>query len=102
MIDINPPIKERNTDDLLKIVGTPKDWRPEIVNLAETELKNRKIDKEKIKTAKHLSQKREKLKKSKKANESLFWDFISEPFGTLIVILFSWELKKDGFDRKLC
>ena len=100
MIDFNPPIKERNTNDLLEIVGTPNDWNPEIVKLAETELKNRKIDNKKIKTAKYISQKKEKIKKSKKADESLFWDFISEPFGTIIVILFSWELKKDGFERK--
>ncbi|MDV7187955.1 hypothetical protein R3X25_11740 [Lutibacter sp. TH_r2] len=100
MIDFNPPIKERGTNDLLKIVGTPKDWNPEIVKLAETELKIRKVDNEKIKTAKHLSKKREKFKKSKKANESLLWDFIGDPFSTIIVILFSWELKKDGYDRK--
>jgi len=100
MTDFNPPIKERSTNDLLEIVGTPKDWNPEIVRLAENQLKNRKIDNEKIKTAKYISQKRDKVKKTKKTNESLLWDFISEPFGTIIVILFSWELKKDGFDRK--
>jgi len=100
MTSFNPPIKDRSTKDLLEIVGSPKDWNSQLVELAETELKTRKIGNEKIKTAKYISKKRVKIKKSKKANDSLIWDFISEPFGTIVVILFSWELKKDGFDRK--
>lgn len=100
MIDIKPPIIERSTEELLEIVGLPKDWKPEIVDLAMFELKKRKIDKQKIDTAKYLSQKRERIKKSNKANESLLWDFIGDPLWTIVIILFSWELKKDGFDRK--
>jgi len=100
MIDFNPPIKERKTEELLEILGTPENWNPDAIKLAETELKNRKVDKKKIETAKYISKKVDRIKRKGKANESLLWDFISEPFGTLIVILFSWELKKDGFDRK--
>jgi hypothetical protein len=100
MIDFNPPIKERKTEELLEILGTPENWNPDAIKLAETELKNRKVDKKKIEMAKYISKKVDRIKRKGKANESLLWDFISEPFGTLIVILFSWELKKDGFDRK--
>ena len=100
MTDFTPPIKERKTEELLEIIGTPENWNPKAIELAETELRDRKVDKKKIETAKYISKKIDKIKRKGKANESLFWDFISEPFGTIIVILFSWELKKDGFDRK--
>ena len=100
MTDFTPPIKERKTEELLEIIGTPENWNPKAIKLAESELRDRKVDKKKIETAKYISKKIDKIKRKEKANESIFWDFISEPFGTIIIILFSWELKKDGFDRK--
>jgi hypothetical protein len=100
MTDFTPPIKERKTEELLEIIGTPENWNPKAIKLAESELRDRKVDKKKIETAKYISKKIDKIKRKGKANESIFWDFISEPFGTIIIILFSWELKKDGFDRK--
>ena len=96
-----PPIKERTTDDLLKIVGAPEKWNQRAVHLANNELINRKIEPKKIKTAKYLSKKRERIDERIKANESYhFCDFIFDPFWTLFEIIFSWELKKDGFTRK--
>jgi len=99
--EFNPPIKERNTDELLKIVGAPDKWNIKAVSLANNELTNRKVDPKKIQTAKYLASKKDKVAKRIKANESYhILDFILNPFPTLIEIIFSWELKKDGFPRK--
>ncbi len=99
--EFTPPIRERTTEDLLKIVGAPKKWNPNAVRLATNELTKRKVEPKKIETAKYLSKKRDKVEKRIKANESYhICDFILNPFPTLIEIIFSWELKKDGFPRK--
>ena len=99
--EFTPPIKERATSELLNIVGTPDKWNPNAVRLANRELVIRKVETKKIETAKYLSKKRNKIDKRIKANESYhICDFISEPFWTLFEIIFSWELKKDGFPRK--
>lgn len=96
-----PPIKERTTEELLKIVGAPEKWNPNALRLATNELTNRKVEPKKIETAKYLSKKRDKVEKRVKANESYHvCDFILNLFPTLIEITFSWELKKDGFPRK--
>lgn len=99
--EFTPPIKERTTEELLKIVGAPEKWNPNALRLATNELTNRKVEPKKIQTAKYLSKKRDKVEKRIKANESYHvCDFILNPFPTLIEIIFSWELKKDGFPRK--
>ena len=99
--EFTPPIKERTTEELLKIAGAPEKWNPKAVRLATNELANRKVEPKKIETAKYLSKKRDKVEKRIKANESYHvCDFIFQPFWTLFEIIFSWELKKDGFPRK--
>jgi hypothetical protein len=99
--EFTPPIKERTTEELLKIVGAPEKWNPKAVRLATNELSNRKVEPKKIETAKYLSKKRDKIDNRIKANESYhICDFIAQPFWTLFEIIFSWELKKDGFPRK--
>jgi len=99
--DFTPPIKSRATDELLQIIGAPKKWNPKAVSLANNELVNRGVEQKKIETAKYLNKKKERIKKKEKSNESYnILDFIFNPFPTLIEILFSWELKKDGFYRK--
>lgn len=99
--EFTPPIKERTTAELLKIVGAHKKWNPKAVRLATNELTNRKVEPKKIETAKYLSKKRSKVEKRVKANESYhICDFIFSPLPTLAEIMFSWELKKDGFPRK--
>lgn len=83
------------------MVGTPEDWTDKAITLATNELENRKVNPKKITTAKYLSKKKKKLKANEKANKSYsIFDFVFSPLGTLIEILFSWELKKDGFQRK--
>ncbi|MDT0622023.1 hypothetical protein [Croceitalea vernalis] len=99
--DFTPPIKSRTTDELLKIAGDPDKWNPKAVLLANNELIIRNISPKKIDTAKYLSKKRARIEKKKMANESYhICDFILSPFPTLFEIIFSWELRKDGFDRK--
>lgn len=99
--EFTPPIKKRTTGELLEIVGAPEKWNPNAVRLATNELTNRKVEPKKIETAKYLSKKRDKINERIKANESYHvCDFISNPFWTLFEIIFSWELKKDGFSRK--
>ena len=99
--DFTPPIKSRTTDELLRIVGAPDKWNPKAVHLANNELINRKVESKKIETAKYLARKRDRVEKKKLANESYHvCDFILAPIPTLFEIIFSWELKKDGFDRK--
>jgi len=99
--EFTPPIKERTTDELLKIVGASEKWNPKAVRLATNELTNRKVEPKKIETAKYLSKKRDKIEKQIKANESYHvCDFILNPWPNLIEILLSWELRKDGFPRK--
>ena len=96
-----PPIKSRTDQELLQIVGAPQKWTTDAVNLSIIELKSRKIPSRKIEMATYLESKKEKIKALKKAKESYnIFDFIFSPTLTLIEIIFSWELKKDGFDRK--
>lgn len=99
--EFTPPIKDRKTNELLSIVGASEDWNPLAVRLANQELINRKVEPEKIETAKYLSKKRVEIEKRIKANESYHvCEFILNPLPTLFEIIFSWELKKDGFTRK--
>ncbi|WP_299710434.1 hypothetical protein [uncultured Tenacibaculum sp.] len=99
--DFNPPIQSRTTKELLEIVGAPKKWNPKAVSLANTELLKRGVKEDKIKTAKYLNEKRERIIRTTKAKEGYsILHFIFLPIQTLVELLFSWELKKDGFDRK--
>ncbi len=99
--EFTPPIKSRSTDELLEIVGAHDIWNPKAVLLAHNELINRNIELKKIDTAKYLSKKRDRIEKQKLAKESYdVCDFILRPIPTLLEIIFAWELKKDGFDRK--
>ena len=52
MTDFTPAIKERKTEELLEIIGTPENWNPKAIKLSESELRERKVDTKKIETAK--------------------------------------------------
>lgn len=103
--DFKPPIKSRNTEDLLQIVGSPKKWNPIALKLAEIELYDRKIDSKKIEQAKYLGAKKDRIEAFKIANEN-FCFFSINPFHLFIdwrevfMFLFSWEYEKDGFLKK--
>ena len=68
--DFKPPIKSRNTEDLLQIVSSPKKWNPIALKLAEIELYDRKIDSKKIEQAKYLGAKKDRIEAFKIANEN--------------------------------
>ena len=38
---INPAIEDRSTEELLEIIEAPEDWQPDVVALAQKELKQR-------------------------------------------------------------
>jgi len=99
MIDnFKPPIKSRTTPELLEIVGSPKKWNPEALRLAKYELSNRNIDTSEIENEINLANKKEEEERLRKANKSYqISDFIFKPKSTLFELLFTWELKKDGY-----
>lgn len=101
MEEFTPPIKERNTDELLEIVAFEKDWNPKAVLLAKNELNNRNVASQKVENAKSKAKEYKQVRQLEKAHEGFtIADFIFHFGPTLFIILFSWELKKDGFTKK--
>lgn len=102
MIDnFKPPIKTKTKEELLEIVGSPKKWNPEASKLAKTELSNRNIDTKEIDNAILLAIEIEEVEKLKKATKSYqISDFILKPKRTILELLFTWELKKNGYILK--
>ncbi len=102
MIDnFKPPIKGRTTEELLNIVGSPKKWNRDVLYLAKYELENRNVDTSEIENAIKLANNMEEEEKLKKANKSYqISDFLLKPKNTLFELLFTWELKKDGYILK--
>ena len=96
--DFKPPIKTRTTKELLAIAGAPKKWNERAYKLAIDELHIRKVDFKLIDHSKYVEKKRESLEVLKKAKESYhITDFIFNLRATLFEIIFTWELKKDGY-----
>lgn len=102
MVDnFKPPIKSRTTQELLDIVGSPKKWNRDALYFAKYELANRNVDTSEIENAIKLANEKEEEEKLKKANKSYHVsDFILSPKKTLLELLFTWELKKDGYILK--
>ncbi|KAF2079709.1 hypothetical protein [Flavobacterium sharifuzzamanii] len=102
MIDnFKPPIKTRTTQQLLDIVGSPKKWNRDAAYLAKYELSNRNVDTSEIDKAIKLSELKEEEERLRKANKSYqITDFLLKPKSTLFELLFTWELKKDGYTLK--
>lgn len=99
--DYKRPIKTRKDEEIIEIVSFPEKWNPKAVELAKLEFENRKLDPKKIQTAQYLDKKRKKIEDKKKADEGFtLWDFIDDTFMTLFILIFSWELKKDGYLKK--
>jgi|GEM_PF-867391 len=98
----NPPIATRTSKELVKIVAIPENWDEEAVAQAQTELLARGVDyQSQVEREKFLHERRENMERIKREKESYsIGDFIFEPFPTLLEILISWELKKDGYLRK--
>lgn len=99
--NFKPPIKSRTINELLEIVGSPKKWNPEALKLAKVELSNRNVDTKEIENAMSLAVEKEEAEKLKKATKSYqISDFILRPKSTIFELLFTWELKKDGYTLK--
>lgn len=102
MVDnFKPPIKTRTTEELLNIVGSPKKWNRDALYLAKYELSNRNVDTLEIDNAIQLANEKEEEEILKKANKSYqLSDFLLKPKKTFFELLFTWELKKDGYILK--
>lgn len=101
----NPPINKRTTNELLKIMESAEEWNPDAVDLALAELTHRKIPLNDIKNASFSGAKKKEQEKLRKAHLSYYisdfiplWPIFS--YGEFFELLFSWELKKDGYYRK--
>jgi hypothetical protein len=101
MITFTPPIKDRTTEQLLEIVSSPENWSEIALKQAEKELKARNTPDREIDQSKFYAQKAIELENLKRANESYsILDFIFSPLTTFFEVMVSWELRKDGFERK--
>jgi hypothetical protein len=99
--DFKPPIKTRTTEELLEIAGAPKKWNERALKLALDELYNRKVDTKQIEQAQYLEKQQVEFEILKKATKSYqISDFIFRPKRTILELLFTWELKKDGYILK--
>lgn len=101
MKEFDPPINQRSTNDLLNIVAAPDNWDLDALKQAESELNKRAVTQEQINNIKLLHTKKEQLEERKRANETYsIFDFHFHPLSTILEVLISWELKKDGYLRK--
>jgi hypothetical protein len=96
--DFKPPIKTRTTRELLEIAGAPKKWNEKALKLALKELYERKVDIKQIEQAQYVEKRKIEFEALRKATKSYqISDFILKPKGTLFELIFTWELKKDGY-----
>jgi hypothetical protein len=97
-----PSIAARTSAELIQIVAVPENWDNEAVLQAKKELSMRGVDFQGLaEKAKHFYNRKENLQQLRRAKEAYsIADFIFSPIWTLLEILISWELKKDGYLRK--
>ncbi|MFC7772966.1 hypothetical protein [Flavobacterium sp. GCM10027622] len=103
--EFKPPINERSTNQLLDIVCEPKKWNERAVMLAQNELANRNVSREtiqqKTKQKIYIANKEIKVENLRKAKEKYdLLDFIFSLDDVLIEVLFTWDLKKQGYTKK--
>ncbi len=101
MSNFRPAICKRSTEELLGIISSKEEWNPEAVEQAKQELIKRNVSDKDITHAKYIAKKSERIEIQKRAKESFsIIDFLLRPIKTVIEILFSWELKKEGYTKK--
>ena len=101
MSNFRPDIYKRSTEELLEIISSKDEWNPEAVKQAKEELRKREVSDKEITHAKYIAKKTERIEMQKHAKESFsIIDFLLRPIKTVIEILFSWELKKEGYTKK--
>lgn len=104
-MNFEPPIAERNTDELIQIANFPDDWNPLAVEQAKNELLARNVlpeyQSKKVLVLKRYKQKKKEVSNKKKASERYHWhDFIFRLDDVLVEMLFDWDMKKDGYLKK--
>ena len=101
MIKFKPPINERSTSDLLNIVAVPKNWTIEAIDQAKTELDRRGTSIQEVEKISRQHKRKEQLEQHKRATESYsILEFVLHPLSTILEVIISWELKRDGYLRK--
>ena len=104
-MNFEPPIAERKTDELIQIANFPDDWSPLAVEQAKKELLVRNVpveyENEKVATLKRYNKKKNTIAAKRRANEGFEWhEFIFNFSDVIVVMLFDWDMKKDGYLRK--
>jgi hypothetical protein len=109
MKQFNPPIAERNTNELIIIALDERgEWHPDAMDQAKAELKRRRISyEEKISVSTQYNDQRVKLEADfieQKKNESLSaWEIVHSLHN---ILLFPWiyftyrSFKADGYEQK--
>ena len=100
-MNFEPPIAERKTDELIQIANFPDD----AIEQARKELLIRNVpvayEKKKIAVLKRYNKKKNTIAAKRRSNEGFEWhEFIFSFSDVLLVMLFDWDMKKDGYSRK--
>jgi hypothetical protein len=88
-MDIEPPIPARTTEQLLDIVETREEWKPEVVELAIHELMSRGIAPKTLTTRRTIKRKfKERVQKIKEgATYSTVEKYLIVFFGPILILL---------------
>lgn len=104
-MEINPPISSRTTQELLEIIEAPEEWQPDVVVLAQNELKQRGVSRDTQELRrKSLSKFRSKIESIKsRASYTKVEKLLIVLFGPILVLIF-FDLflfySGEGYKRK--
>jgi hypothetical protein len=104
-MEIDPPISDRTNEQLLDIVETQEEWRPDVVNSAKRELINRGITVKTQETRRTIRSKfNERIKKTKaRATYTEIEKILIVLLGPILVLLlkdFFMFHSGEGYKRK--
>ncbi|MEJ8804234.1 hypothetical protein [Pontibacter sp. H249] len=104
-MNFEPPIAERETGELIQIANFPDDWNPLAIEQAKKELLVRNVpveyENKKVEALKRFKKKKNTISSKRRADEAFEWhEFIFNFSDVLVVMLFDWDMKKDGYLRK--
>jgi hypothetical protein len=104
-MEIHPPISDRTNEQLLDIVETQEEWRPDVVDLARRELISRGITVKTQETRRTIRSKfNERIKKTKaRATYTEIEKILIVLLGPILVLLFRNVFmfhSGEGYERK--
>ncbi|MFC6999049.1 hypothetical protein [Rufibacter roseus] len=104
-MEFNPPISDRETDELIRIANFPDNWNPLAVEQAKRELAIRNVpidyENKKVSVLTRYDQKKNQIAAKRRAKEAFEWhDFIFGFHHVLLEMLCDWDMKKDGYITK--